>query len=256
VIVAEGSFSETFIDDVSRGIFHNAHEYREFYSGETSVPARFCAPRLRDGYRVEAARRHIDTLAGLRHDTSATLPLRGFVDVVKAKTISGWAQSPDYPEAPVCLEIVADSRVMGEVVANLYRENLQVAGLGSGRHGFEFKLPAAMSAALSVVEVRRALDGVALPVSGRSEHGRNRASRCMMRAIWKPRASFSCQFQPTPLPETDEKRLRTIVTPEATRQSSRRIWADRSRHAPALDHSGQAEAQEFLPLWPHVGSST
>src|SRR5262249_55327103 len=31
VIVAEGALSETFIDDDSRGVFHNAHEYDSLY---------------------------------------------------------------------------------------------------------------------------------------------------------------------------------------------------------------------------------
>ena len=31
MIVAEGALSETFIDDDSRGMFHNAHEYRVLY---------------------------------------------------------------------------------------------------------------------------------------------------------------------------------------------------------------------------------
>ena len=31
VIIAEGALSESFIDDDSRGMFHNAHEYRVLY---------------------------------------------------------------------------------------------------------------------------------------------------------------------------------------------------------------------------------
>ena len=37
-IIAEGALSETFIDDDSRGMFHNAQEYDTLYAGE--VPAR------------------------------------------------------------------------------------------------------------------------------------------------------------------------------------------------------------------------
>ena len=40
VIIAEGALSESFIDDDSRGIFHNAHEYRKFY---VRIPRRGCA---------------------------------------------------------------------------------------------------------------------------------------------------------------------------------------------------------------------
>jgi len=40
VIIAEGAFSESFIDDDSRDMFHNVHEYREAYGDAPSVPAR------------------------------------------------------------------------------------------------------------------------------------------------------------------------------------------------------------------------
>ena len=125
VIIAEGSFSETFVDDDSRAMFHNAHEYRQIYADEPRRTARYYAPRLRDGYQVEAARRYIDALAGLRQDTPETTSLRGFVDVVAPKLISGWAQNPEHPAVPVCLEIVADGRVIGEVLANLHRPDLE-----------------------------------------------------------------------------------------------------------------------------------
>jgi hypothetical protein len=44
VIVAEGALSETFIDDDSRGIFHNAHEYRALYPDARDI-ARPASPR-------------------------------------------------------------------------------------------------------------------------------------------------------------------------------------------------------------------
>jgi hypothetical protein len=50
VIVAEGALSESFINDDSRGLFHNAHEYGALYPDAPYVPARYCAPRLDEGY--------------------------------------------------------------------------------------------------------------------------------------------------------------------------------------------------------------
>ena len=61
VIMAEGAWSETFVDDGSRGVFHNAHEYPD--TGR--VPAAYCAPRIVDGEALEAIRREIDARAGL-----------------------------------------------------------------------------------------------------------------------------------------------------------------------------------------------
>ena len=54
VIIAEGALSETFIDDDSRGMFHNAHEYRRLYAEEHVAPAHYCAPRVDEGYELDA----------------------------------------------------------------------------------------------------------------------------------------------------------------------------------------------------------
>jgi autotransporter passenger strand-loop-strand repeat protein len=163
VVIAEGSFSETFIDDDSRGIFHNAHEYCETYGDAPSAPARYCAPRSADGYDVEAARAKIEQRAGLRTVTADhKLALRGRVDDVQRHVISGWAQNPDHPEAPVCLDIYADGQLIGQTLANRCRADLQRAGLGSGRHGFHFTPPSGWDLASYRVEVRRSLDGAML----------------------------------------------------------------------------------------------
>jgi hypothetical protein len=46
VIIAEGALSETFIDDDSRGMFHNAHEFRSPYPDTSAGTMQYCAPRL------------------------------------------------------------------------------------------------------------------------------------------------------------------------------------------------------------------
>ena len=54
VILAEGAASETFVDDDSRGLFHNATDY----SGPvTPGPALYCAPRVSQGPELETIRR-------------------------------------------------------------------------------------------------------------------------------------------------------------------------------------------------------
>ena len=65
VIIAEGALSESYIDDDSRGIFHNADEYRVLYPETVTGIAQYCAPRLEDGYEVEAIRQQIALRAGL-----------------------------------------------------------------------------------------------------------------------------------------------------------------------------------------------
>jgi len=46
VIIAEGAWSETFIDDDSRGMCHNARDYDALYGDEERAPVRYCAPRF------------------------------------------------------------------------------------------------------------------------------------------------------------------------------------------------------------------
>src|SRR5262249_53082755 len=66
VIIAEGALSESFVDDDSRGIFQNAHEFAALYPNTSPVrPARYCAPRHAFGLQVEAARRRIAQRAAI-----------------------------------------------------------------------------------------------------------------------------------------------------------------------------------------------
>jgi hypothetical protein len=166
-IIAEGAPSESFIDDDSRGMFHNAHEYDKLYADEIARPAHYCAPRLDEGYEVDAVRRGIAQRAGLLRaaDPPRIGGLRGHIDLVSETCIAGWAQNADHPEAPVCLDIYAGGRLIGRTLANCYREELKQAGLGSGSHGFEFKPPAGLTFGPDTVDVRRSLDGAALEFS-------------------------------------------------------------------------------------------
>jgi len=167
VILAEGSLSESFIDDDSRNMFHNAHEFGTLYPDEMDRPARYCAPRCADGYEVECARRGLATRAGLRtpNDEVRVGALHGYVDGIGARLISGWAQNVDHPEAPVCLDIYADGNWIGQTLANRYRGDLERAGLGSGRHSFEFVPPVGVVSPTVAIEVRRSLDDAALAFS-------------------------------------------------------------------------------------------
>ena len=150
VVLAEDTPSETFVDDNSRGMFHNQAEYRMLYGDLPRMPAVYCAPRIEDGERLEEIRRAF----GLMPTEYATL--RGHLDDGQGGGLRGWAQDPGQPEVPVCLEIVADGIVFGRTVANLFRTDLAEAGLGSGRHGFVFALPEEVGDV--AIEIRRAGD--------------------------------------------------------------------------------------------------
>jgi hypothetical protein len=165
VIIAEGAWSETFVDDDSRGMFHNAHEFAERYGVAVAAPVHYCAPRCDGGHQLEAVRHSLAMRAGLRAETRTVGALRGYVDLIETRSIAGWAQNVDHPEAPVCLDIYAAGELIGQVLANSYREDLANAGLGSGRHGFEFTAPAGLALTAASIEVRRSLDGAVLPHS-------------------------------------------------------------------------------------------
>jgi Hint domain len=163
VIMAEGAPSETFIDDDSRSMFHNAHQYAALYPKETRRTALYCAPRLDVGHTVEAIRLKLARRAGIGAGREPDVdPLRGFVDAVSRGAIEGWAQNAGHPEAAVCLDILAGGRLLGRTLANLYRDDLRAAGLGSGRHAFRFELPSDVLLHPAAVVVRRSIDGAVL----------------------------------------------------------------------------------------------
>jgi len=163
VLIAEGSLSESYVDDDNRGMFHNAHEYASLCSDQASGPARYCAPRCNEGYHVEAVRRQLALRAGLRAAEEDSGELRGYIDEIGFDRIAGWAQNVDHPEAPVCLDICVGGALIGQALANRYRSDLERAGFGSGCHGFEFVLPGGLD--LAKVEVCRSLDHAVLTLS-------------------------------------------------------------------------------------------
>ncbi len=66
VILAEGAPAETFLDDDSRGMFHNAAEYAALYPDASGEQPLYCAPRVESGEALEAIRRRIDGVAPAR----------------------------------------------------------------------------------------------------------------------------------------------------------------------------------------------
>jgi hypothetical protein len=171
VILAEGALSESFIDDDSRAMFHNAGEYYALYpqamssqavssQGMASV-AQYCAPRLEEGYDVAAVCHRIAMRAGRPASTDTVGPLHGYVDAIGPRAIEGWAQHANAPDVPVCLDIYAGGRLVGQTLANVFSANL-IAGRGSGHHGFRFALPEGFVLTGEPIEVRRSADGALL----------------------------------------------------------------------------------------------
>jgi autotransporter passenger strand-loop-strand repeat protein len=170
IIVAEGAASETFVDDDSRGMFHNVAEYRLLYPDAPRVPARFCAPRVEDGEVLEAVRRRLadralrlaDRANPAAADDAAASPgkLRSFLDRVKRDRIMGWACHEGAPDHRVRLRVLDNDVVIGEVVADRYRADLARRGTDDGCHGFELRIPGGLSPQIRhVIRVQCAATG-------------------------------------------------------------------------------------------------
>lgn len=163
VILAEGCPVETFleIEGKFRNQFQNAAQYSALYPDEAprSIEA---LPRVEEGIKLHRIWTSLMTRAQLGVPPAAESPgdaMRGFVDQT-GETVSGWAQLIENPECPVELNIFVGSVLIGSVLANAYRPDLRAAKLGSGCHGFSFKLT---EGGVGNIVVRRAIDGAGLP---------------------------------------------------------------------------------------------
>ncbi len=160
VILAEGAASETFVDDDSRAMFHNAAEYRRLYPDAGDRPARYCAPRVESGPVLEAVRQGI---AARWRAPVVPGVLQGRLDHVGRERVCGWAQDGS---APTRLQVLDNDAVLCELLAQRHRPDLEAAGIGDGRHAFELVIPGGLSPAhRHSVQVRRAGDGAELPGS-------------------------------------------------------------------------------------------
>ncbi|HEY0418800.1 MAG TPA: Hint domain-containing protein [Acetobacteraceae bacterium] len=158
VIFAEGAPTESYGDCDSRALFDNAAEYAELY-GTGEAEAEFAAPRVEEGYLLEAVRGQVAARAGLAAAQPARGALRGLAERIEDGILEGWALAEG--EAPVELEVCVDGEAVARVLANRYRTDLDDAGLRGGRCGFTVAMPASVTS-LEQVAVRRLADGAAL----------------------------------------------------------------------------------------------
>ena len=89
--------------------------------------------------------------------------MRGMLDVGSREQLRGWAYAPG-SDAPVALQITDNGIPLARVLANEPRGDLSVAGIGTGRHGFDLLIPGGLSPlARHVIDIRRESDGARLP---------------------------------------------------------------------------------------------
>lgn len=141
IIFAEGAASETFIDDGSRGMFHNAREYAELYPDAEPVAARYCAPRVEDGEELEAIRRSLRPAFPQPETSFVEL----YVDVATHGRVAGWARDAGRAGGRLRLRVRTGDLVLCEVTADRYRADLEAAGKGDGFHAFDIDLIGGLS---------------------------------------------------------------------------------------------------------------
>jgi len=87
--------------------------------------------------------------------------LLGSLDVVNSERISGWLRDEANPEVPVRLEILDGAAVIARITAQRRRLDLERAGFGDGRHGFDF-LHTLDRGEPHAIRIRREADGLEL----------------------------------------------------------------------------------------------
>ena len=157
ILLAENCPAESFMDEPFRQEFVNAADFARLYPGHVAASV-ICQPRLDCGFQLYAIQRRLRARAGLR-EQQITGKLCGYVDQAGPGVCFGWAQDLAAPGVPVSLDICADGRRIGRVLANLFRADVVEAGYGDGYQGFEFALPAGIA---GTIEVRRSIDGTLL----------------------------------------------------------------------------------------------
>jgi hypothetical protein len=162
ILVAEGVPAESFVDDDSRTMFDNVSEYYDLYGFAEARPS-FCAPRLEEGYRLEAIRRRFAARAGIAALPAVPGMMQGHVERLHNGELEGWVMDRANPDTPVELEVRVDGESVATVLANRYRPDLDRAGFARGRCAFLVAMPAAAED-ISRLEVRRISDRRVLPV--------------------------------------------------------------------------------------------
>lgn len=86
--------------------------------------------------------------------------LQGEIDNVTPYRIRGWARNPQHASEPVVLVISNNGEILDRAIANLFREDLLNAGIGSGNYGFDVWLPCRLeSSKRNILRVFRESDG-------------------------------------------------------------------------------------------------
>jgi SAM-dependent methyltransferase len=65
----------------------------------------------------------------------------GYIEVCTDTLVSGWAWDSGNPEKRLEVAIKSDNEILAQVTAQVYREDLRIANIGDGGHGFAYTPP-------------------------------------------------------------------------------------------------------------------
>lgn len=159
-VFAEGAPAETFVDANSRAMFDNADEYALLY-GTTETAATLAAPRVEEGYQLEAIRRRLSRIAGIAATAGAPGALAGNIERIEDGVLHGWIADTANAAEPVEADVLVDGEVVARVLANRYRADLDKAGFANGNCAFTVAVPPS-AASVDQVTLRRVTDGATL----------------------------------------------------------------------------------------------
>jgi glycosyltransferase involved in cell wall biosynthesis len=92
--------------------------------------------------------------------TEANPQARGRLDSVRRDRVAGWAHHAADALTPVAVQILDNGAPIACVLANRYRADLDEAGIGRGRHGFDIVIPGGLSPLVRhVIQARHERDG-------------------------------------------------------------------------------------------------
>lgn len=87
--------------------------------------------------------------------------LRGFIEICNNEIVAGWAQDILFPDRSVHFEVMRGDEIIGTVVAESYRKDLEVAGIGNGHHAFVYNVESSVNSAKDPLKIRRVADEAA-----------------------------------------------------------------------------------------------
>ena len=159
-ILAEGAPSETFVDCDSRGLFENAAEFAVLCPGYAAPTWQFAAPRIEEGWLLEAIR---DGLPGPKAARNARRQsLLWHIDQQSENRIEGWVCHRGGIGSAVGFEVLRGDDRIACGVANRYRVDLDRADLRQGACAFSLELPGIEPAILEAATLRTLETGTLL----------------------------------------------------------------------------------------------